>query len=282
MIIVRLALCNEVLRDYPFPDQCRLAMELGYEALELAPFTLAEDPAQLTAEERSLLRRIAQDHGISISGLHWVMTAPEGLSITRDDTASFAKARDHMLAMVQLCADLGGSVIVHGSPNQRRLTDGSCEEAARANARILFSIAGQAAFDAGIVYCIEPLSAGLTDYVNTVAEAAAIVRDIGSPGLATMLDTSAARSGEDVEPADILRKWLPTGMIRHIHLNDRNRRAPGQGSDTFGSILLVLQEHAYAGFIGIEPFEYVPSGLAAAAFAKGYVQGLQEQGSRRL
>src|SRR5206468_2472703 len=40
---MKLSLCNEVIRDLPFERQCELAAELGYEGLELAPFTFGEE-----------------------------------------------------------------------------------------------------------------------------------------------------------------------------------------------------------------------------------------------
>ena len=49
--------------------------------------------------------------------------------------------------------------------------------------------------DAGVTYCIEPLARNQTAFVNTVAEAAAIVRQVGNPALRTMIDCSAAGTG---------------------------------------------------------------------------------------
>ena len=39
---MRLSLCNEVIRDMEFAAQCAFAAAVGYEALEVAPFTLSE------------------------------------------------------------------------------------------------------------------------------------------------------------------------------------------------------------------------------------------------
>ena len=142
MSAFRIALCNEVLAGLPFERQCALAAALGYDGLEIAPFTLGDEPARLTAAQRADFRQIAEREGIAITGLHWLLNAPAGLSLTSDDPDTHRRTGDHMVAMVDLCADLGGSIIVHGSPKQRALTDASTPERARANALALLRKAG--------------------------------------------------------------------------------------------------------------------------------------------
>ena len=61
---MKFALCNEVLQPLPFAAQCRLAADLGYDGLEVAPFTLATDPTELTDAEIEGYRRTAQEHGL--------------------------------------------------------------------------------------------------------------------------------------------------------------------------------------------------------------------------
>jgi D-psicose/D-tagatose/L-ribulose 3-epimerase len=65
-------------------------------------------------------------------------------------------------------------------------------------------------------------------------------------------------------------------MVAHVHLNDPNRRAPGQGDLRFGPILAALQRQGYAGIASVEPFVYEPDGPTCAARARGYLQGLLE------
>ena len=84
---MKIALCNEVIRELEFAAQCQLARSLGYDGLELAPFTLGEEnPHQLSAVERKRLRQTAEDAGIEIVGLHWLLLTPKGLSINTSDT----------------------------------------------------------------------------------------------------------------------------------------------------------------------------------------------------
>jgi sugar phosphate isomerase/epimerase len=272
----RIALCNEVVRGLSFAQQCAFAAALGYDGIELAPFTLSEAPHLLGADEIAAVRRAVADAGVAIAGLHWLLIRPEGLSLTSPDAAVRARTTEVMRRLAGLCAALGGEYLVHGSPAQRRLPDGAGAADARRWAAEAFAAAGEAAAQAGVVYCVEPLSRHETNFISTVEEAAALVRAVGRPGLRTMLDVSAAGLTEAAAPAALLDQWLPSGLIAHVQVNDRNRRGPGQGADRFAPVLRALARGGYAGWIGVEPFEYVPDGPASAARAIGYLRGIED------
>jgi sugar phosphate isomerase/epimerase len=270
---VRLSLCNEVIRELPFERQCALAAGLGYQGLELAPFTFGPDGWRMPASRRAEVRRVCADEGLQVSGLHWLLVAPAGLSITSPDNAVWQRSVDVMRASVDLCAELGGSYLVHGSPAQRRVS--SRDDAARAEEAWL--LVGEQAALARVAYCIEPLSRPECNFVNTLAEAAEIVGRLGNPALRTMIDTLAAGLMEPEPVADAVRRWMPTGLVGHVQFNDRNRRGPGQGDDRFAPILRALRETGYGGWIAMEPFVYEPDGATCAARMIGYVTGLLEQ-----
>jgi D-psicose/D-tagatose/L-ribulose 3-epimerase len=280
--VIRVSLCNEVLRAFDFPAQCALAQGLGYDGLEIAPFTLSEQPDRLPPARRTELRRIAEDHALRVTGLHYLLLAPPGLSITSPDAAVRARTTDLMRALIELCADLGGTVLVHGSPAQRRIEDGQSPTAALANAAACFAAVAADAEAAGVTYCIEALAPPEAELINTVAEAAAIVDQIGSPAVRTMIDTCAAARSERAPVAELIARSLPTGKIAQIHLNDPNRRGPGQGDLRFGPILAALERHGYAGVCSVEPFVYEPDGPTCAARAIGYLRGLLERVQLRV
>jgi sugar phosphate isomerase/epimerase len=268
---MRFALCNEVLRHLPFAEQARLSAALGYDGLEVAPFTLdAEAPHRWSPARRAEFRRMAEEAGQPITGLHWLLVAPAGLSIT--EAAQHAPTLDVMRALVDLAADLGATYLVHGSPAQRRVSEAG--DAARAEAAMA-AIAVHAGA-AGVTYILEPLDPGQTNWASSLAEALSIVARIGHPALRTMLDVSAAGNGEAAPAEALLRAHVPGGQIAHVHLNDRNRRGPGQGEDRFAPILRALRDTSYAGICGVEPFDYHPDPVACAARAIGYLRGIQE------
>jgi D-psicose/D-tagatose/L-ribulose 3-epimerase len=273
---MKLSLCNEVLRELEFARQCAVAAELGYAGLEVAPFTLGDDAYRLPSAARAGLRRTARDAGVAVSGLHWLLVAPAGLSITSADRSVRARTLDVMRRLVELCAELGGAYLVHGSPAQRRIGGEPDPEEAAAHAETAWAAIGAEAGKAGVIYCIEPLAQPDADFVNTIAEAAAIVRRIGLPALRTMIDTSAAGQMETEPVAELIRRWMPTALIAHVQLNDRNRRGPGEGSDRFAPVIRALHDTRYQGWVAMEPFQYRPDGPTCAARCIGYVSGLRE------
>jgi len=273
---VKFVLCNEVLQPLGFAQQCDLAAKLGYDGLEVAPFTLAEDPTAITDAQAAQFRRIAEDAGLRIAGLHWLLVAPSGLSIVSGDEAVRARTVGVMKRLVELCAALGGTYLVHGSPKQRSVPAGATKEDALARATDCFAHVAPAAAAMGVVYCVEPLSTRETDLINTVAEAARIVDQVNSPGLKTMIDCSAAGQVEK-DPVDaLIRRWVASGHVVHIQVNDPNRRGPGQGEMKFGPILRAIDESGYRGVVAVEPFDYVPDGPGCAARAIGYLRGIED------
>jgi len=273
---VRIALCNEVIAPMPFPQQCEYAAKLGYDGLEIAPYTLSEEPHRMGAARAAAARAAAEDAGIAVTGLHWLLIKPGGLSISSKDEAVRKKTTDVMLALIDLCAELGGRYLVHGSPQQRRVEAGETRAAAMARAQDCFAAVAERAQKAGVVYCIEPLAAEATPLINTLEEAARMVAEIDSSSVKTMLDCSAAGRMEK-DPLNVLAdRWLPKGVIAHVQVNDRNRRGPGQGEQRFAPLFASLKKNAYAGDVAVEPFDYVPDGPGAAARAIGYIRGILE------
>jgi sugar phosphate isomerase/epimerase len=277
---MKIALCNEVLQPQAFDAQCRFAAALGYDALEVAPFTLAEDPSKLTDEDARVFRRMAEDAGIGISGLHWLLVAPPGLSIVSEDAALRERTAAFMERLVEVCALMAGSYLVHGSPKLRSVPPGATREQAWERARGCLARAARAAERCKVTYCIEPLAPRETDMINTVAEAVRMVEEIASPAFKTMIDCSAAGQAEGEPVHELMARWMPTGHIGHVQVNDPNRRGPGQGALKFGPILRTLarmqaQGH-YAGAVAVEPFDYVPDGPGSAARAVGYLRGVLE------
>ena len=268
------ALCNEVLQPMPFEAQCRHAAALGYSGLEVAPFTLHEDPSALTLKQARVYASMARDHGVPVTGLHWLLVAPSGLGITDADPAVRQRTRDLVRHLCEVCAEMGGRYMVHGSPKQREPMPHQTHAQALAAVRDFLAEMAPWAGERGLTYCIEPLSRDQTSVINTLGEALALVQEVGHPALQTMLDTSSAGLSESLSVPELMDRYLPTGHVAHVQLNDPNRRAPGQGEMAFGPILQALQRHHYRGVIAVEPFDYHPDGPACAAFAAGHLQGL--------
>src|SRR4029453_12625881 len=140
-------------------------------------------------------------------------------------------------------------------------------------AQATFAAIAERARKAGVVYCIEALSAESTPLINTLEEAARMVDQIHSSSVRTMLDCSAAGRLEKEPLGALIERWVPKGVIAHVQVNDRNRRGPGQGEQRFAPLFAALKRHGYAGDVAVEPFDYVPDGpVAEVAFFKRRVK----------
>ena len=248
-----LAFCNELLayEGLDFKAQCQIISDIGLDGIEIAPGTLGKNPLALGDAEIANMREAMDATGLQMTGLHWLLTSWPKLSIT---DASCAKETIAVLCgLVDLCANLGGKVMVHGSP-QQRVIDPSDYATAFATAREVFKPVAEHAAQRRLVYCIEPLDPGQTAFVNTVAQGAELADAVASPAFATMIDTSSAHFSESTSVAHTIRNWLPSGMIGHVHLNDSNRGAPGMGDDPFHDIVRAIQSCNWNSPVTIEPF----------------------------
>ncbi len=273
---MRIALCNEVLGGMALQRQCEYAAALGYDGLEIAPFTLSTSPEKISTADAAKIRATVEASGLVVTGLHWLLVKPEGLSLTDPDAAVRTRTLAVMTHLIGLCAELGGAVLVHGSPKQRQIAPGETHAIALARLQDALAQVALAAARVGVIYCIEPLSRRETELVNTIAEAAELVRWVDHPNLRTMIDCSAAGLTETDSIPSLIERWLPTGLIAHVQVNDPNRRGPGQGDMQFAPILAALKRHGYDGTVAVEPFDYSPDGPGVAAFSAGYLRGLRE------
>lgn len=257
-------LCNELLaaEGLCLDQQASVAKALGYVGLELAPATLGPAPHAMGAARAAEVRRTVEASGLRITGLHWLLSGYPEASIT--DPARQAETQEILYGLIDLCADLGGAVLIHGSPGQRVRPEGMEQPALIAHLAEFFAPVAQRSAARGVSYCIEPLSTAETDVITTVSEAAELVNAVGNASFRTMIDISAAGQ---VEPpvAKLIRTWVPTGLIGHIHANDSNRGAPGMGGDPFPDIVAALCGTGWHRPVGVEPFRTLIDAKVTAA-----------------
>lgn len=264
------SICNEVFKDWSFSDTCKAIREAGYQGIEIAPFTLAEDPAKITAGARKEYRDVMASEGLTFVGLHWLMVSPKGLHVTTADKKLREKSWQHIRVLIDLCADLGpDGVMVFGSPQQRSTTGRlTPPEATRNFIEGLTGVAGQAA-DRGVTILVEALPRAQCDVVQSVSEAVEIVKGINSPAIRTMFDTHNAVD-EAEEHATIVDRYFE--LIQHVHINEMDGRHPGTGSYDFKPVLQVLKNRSYQGWVSLEVFDFSPGAEKIANESLRYIE----------
>ncbi|MGB7758357.1 MAG: sugar phosphate isomerase/epimerase family protein [Bryobacteraceae bacterium] len=250
----RHAMCNEAFGKRGFAETAKAIRRAGYAGIEIAPFTLAERPADISTGQRREYRGVMASENATFVGLHWLMVSPPGLHVTTADGALRQKSWDHIRRLIDLCADLGpDGVMVFGSPQQRSSTGGiGREEATRHFVDGLKSIAPHAESRA-VTVLVEALPIAQSDVVQSLEEAAAIVRRIASPAIRTMFDVHNAVDETEPHTALVDRYF---DLIRHVHLNELDGRHCGTGTYDFAPLLEVLARRGYAGWLSLEAFDF--------------------------
>ena len=108
---------------------------------------------------------------------------------------------------------------------------------------------GAHAEQAGAVLLFEPLNRYEDHMVNTVAQAAELVRAAGSPGVRILADTYHMNI-EETDPCAALRS--AGDLLGAVHVSDSNRGQPGTGHVPFGAIVATLREIGFDGVLSVE------------------------------
>jgi sugar phosphate isomerase/epimerase len=252
---MRYAICNETFEGWDHEHICRFIAGLGYTGLELAPFTLAPRITDVSVERRRDLKHQAAEHGITLLGLHWLLAKTEGLHLTSPDAAVRQRTADYLNELAKCCRDVGGDILVFGSPAQRRIPANHTRAQAVDLAVDTLRRARTGIADCGVRFCLEPLSPPEADFINTAAEGIEILDRIDHPQFQLHLDVKAM-STETIPTPELLR-WHHSRM-GHFHANDPNRRGPGFGATDFVPIFRALKDTNYQGWVSVEVFDYTP------------------------
>ena len=266
---MRFAICNELFEKWPFERVCDVTRALGYSGLEVAPFTLAPRAEQVSAEQRRQIRGAAEQRGLQILGLHWLLVGPSGLYITHPDPAVRAATSAYFRELIDLCADLGGNVLIIGSPKQRNLMPGVSREQAMAYARDVFKPSLDLAVARGVTLAFEPLGPSETNFIQTVGEAINLIHQLNHPAFRLNIDVKAMSSEAKPIP-DVIRQAAP--YIAHMQVNDPNLKGPGMGEVKYEPIIATLREIGYDGWLSVEAFDFSPGPEAIARESIEYLR----------
>lgn len=266
---MKFGICNEIFQGWEIEAAMKYAAAAGYQGIELAPFTLARTVNDISLARRRQIRDEAARIGLEIIGFHWLLAKTEGLHLSHPDAAVRQRTSGYLRDLVDCTADLGGKLLVLGSPQQRNIFPGHSKDEAwdRSICTLRESVACAESRD--VVLCIEPLSPVETNFLNTAAEALDFVEQIASPAVKLILDVKAMCSESLSIPRIIDQSWP---HFAHFHANDRNLKGPGFGDVDFHPIAAALKKAGYDGYVSVEVFNFEDGPEAIATKSIEYLR----------
>jgi sugar phosphate isomerase/epimerase len=276
--MIRLGICNELFEGWEFGQVCRTVKSLGYDGLEIAPFTLAPLITEITLGRLRELRAMAEDAGLAIIGLHWLLAKTEGFYLTTPDAKVRRRTGDYFVALADATRDLGGELMVLGSPKQRNLLPGVTYDQALDYATEVFTRIMPQVGAMGVDLCLEPLAPTETDFLNTCAQANELIERVDHPNFKLHMDVKAQSSEpKTTVPALIARHAAAAG---HFHAQDVNFRGPGMGNVDFGPILKALVDSGYDRWVSVEVFDFSPGAEETARQSIACLRGALDAATR--
>ncbi|MBV9865175.1 MAG: sugar phosphate isomerase/epimerase [Abitibacteriaceae bacterium] len=250
----RFAICNETFGDWPWQRVCAAVAGFGYDGIEIAPFTFAPSVEAISPQRRQEIRQVAEDNGLEIVGLHWLLTSPPGLHIHTVDATIRQRTVEYLRHLIHFAGDIGAGIMVFGSPQQRRLEAGDYAGAWQ-RTQDSFRELLPTLRERDVILCQEALPGPESDFIMTAAEAARMVREINDPHFRLMLDMKSM-CAETQPAATIIGEFCP--LVEHFHANDANRRGPGFGATDFHPVAAALHDCGFQGYVSVEVFDYTP------------------------
>lgn len=267
---MKFGICNEIFKDWnDISRTISYVKEVGYDGLEIAPFTLSKYVSDIPAKTREEIVKKAGEVGLDILGIHWVLVGPDGIYLTHPDKEVRDRTTQYLIDLANFCGDVGGKVMIFGSPKQRSVMDGVTYEQAFGYAVEVFSKALPTCEKRGVTICMEPLTHLETNFCISADETVKLIESVAHPNFRLLLDTKAM-TFEKESRAALIRKHAK--HLAHYHANDENLNGPGWGNVDFAPIFEALQDIRYQGYVSVEVFEFGPGPEAIATKSLEYMK----------
>ncbi len=250
---MKFAFCNEMFRNVPLRTIFRTAAEIGYDGVEIAPFTVARSVNEVEPDVRKAIREDAAEFDLEITGLHWLLLQPEGLYLNHPGDDIRHATRKYLCDLIRFCGEIGGRIMVVGSPKQRNVLPDQNFEVTWDRTRKVFGECLPVAEEHGVTLCLEPLDSAQTNFINTPAEAARMVREIDHPNFRMIIDVRATLC-QGLDVAEAIRAHRDD--LAYVHFNNANGDGPGYDDTDFVPILRALRDVEYQGYGSVEVFDY--------------------------
>lgn len=245
--MTKLAISNIAWRSDENEAVLELLRGYGVDAVEVAPGKLFADPAAVNDHEVIDQRTAFEDKGFRIVAVQALLFGHPELMLFREEEVC-RRTIVHLKKMVRLGASLGASVLVFGSPRNRSVGDGDRKQA-WSRAVEVFGELGAAATESGVTFCIEPNSTrDGCDFINTVAEAVELVKEVNHPGFGLHID-AGVMTGNEESYTEALSAGVP--FAKHFHISEPSLK-PIENVAAHKELGKRLRESGYARNISIE------------------------------
>jgi len=266
---MKYGICNEIFKGWALEKMFSFISSLGYTGLEIAPFTFEDSVEKISVATKQQIKDCAQKYNVSIIGCHWLLTKPEGLSLTSPDVLIREKTARYMCKLVEFTSDIAGEIMVLGSPNQRNIGKGQSLPEVKKYIKEALIPSLEMCKNKNIDICLEPLTKKETNFINTAQEAIEFIQEVSHPNLKLHLDVKAM-SAESKPIPDIIKDSKK--YLRHFHVNDANRRHPGSGEIDYSPIIKALKDIGYEGWLSLEVFDFSPGAETIAQESIQYLK----------
>lgn len=267
---VKFGICNEIFKEWNDIERTiNYVKEIGYDGLEIAPFTLSQYVYDIPDATRKDIVRFAEKAQLDILGIHWVFVGPEGVHLTHPDPEVRAFTSKYLLDLVNFCGDVGGKVLIFGSPKQRNVARDLTYNQAFDFAREIFEAAMPLCEQRDVTICMEQLTHWETNFCHTPEQTVELIEAVDHPNFQLLLDTKAMSFLEEDRP-DVIRKHAK--YLRHYHANDANLKGPGWGKVDFVPIFNALNDINYHRYVSVEVFNFEDGPEAIAEKSLGYLK----------
>jgi len=214
------------------------AKELGFDGVEFFP----GPPGTIGVPE---MDQALTSFDLTLTAVNSGRIVAEGLTLLHPDSAIRARALTRLKDLLDFAGNFGAPVTLAGTKGS--LPSGASAEVAAGLAEEIFSSLARFGTAVGSTLLLAPTDEADSNFICTVAEAAAWVRRIHHPAFGLMLDTHQLHRKE-ASVIDGLR--AAAGVVQHLHLYDPGRLPPGrhgQSALDWPAIMATLQDLSYDG-----------------------------------
>jgi sugar phosphate isomerase/epimerase len=244
---MKLAISNIAWYPKQIDSFIQFISDLGCDGVELAASMIWDEPVLSSPVERRAVQKKISDAGLQCTGIHALLFTHPEMVLFGSQNVRLSMA-DYLTKMMDVCSDLGGDVLIYGSP-KNRMKGYLPDEKAHKIALDFFREMDIQAKKRGVIFCLEPLAKNETDFLNSLTEAEMYIYEAGSGGLGLNIDMSALKDTSEYQDGRLSSFF---DRANHVHINDPGLMPPGSTGLDHTFLSSSLRNSKYSKFISIE------------------------------